>query len=65
MARPLEILKVSGIMMMVRKVAVHKPVTKVIAILPQITEYSGMPRAIGSRPRVVVRVVSNIGLSRI
>lgn len=40
--------------MMVRKVAVQRPVTKVMAILPQIVEYSGMPRAIGSNPRVVV-----------
>ncbi len=37
--------------MMVRKVAVHRPVTKVIAILPQIIEYSGIPRAIGKKPK--------------
>ena len=37
---------------MVRKLAMQRPVTKVIDIAPHTIEYSGDPTAIGKRPRV-------------
>ncbi len=51
--------------MIVRKVAVQRPVTKVMAMDPQMIEYSGMPRAMGRSPRVVVSVVRRMGRRRI
>jgi len=49
---------------MVKKVAVHSPVTKVMAMVPQTSEYSGIPRAMGNNPRVVVKVVRMMGRKR-
>ena len=55
----------TGTMKRVRKVAVHRPVTKVDAMEPQVREYSGMPRAMGRKARDVVRVVNRMGRRRI
>lgn len=49
----------------VRTVAVQSPVTNVMAMLPHTFEYSGIPKAIGKSPNVVVNVVRRIGRRRV
>ena len=55
----------TGTITMVSRVAVQRPVTKVIAIEPQTIEYSGIPSAMGKSPSAVVAVVIKQGLIRI